>query len=92
MIQILIYTHAFFGGIALLSGSVSIISKKGKILEVVHPDATISGKANIGEGVFIARNVSINLLASLLPAVALLTFCSICFVVSSRIFIVICKG
>jgi uncharacterized membrane protein len=29
MIQILIYTHAFFGGIALLSGSVSIISKKG---------------------------------------------------------------
>jgi uncharacterized membrane protein len=29
MIQILIYTHAFFGGIALLSGLVSIISKKG---------------------------------------------------------------
>lgn len=29
IIQILIYTHAFFGGIALLSGSVSIISKKG---------------------------------------------------------------
>lgn len=29
MIQILIYTHAFFGGITLLSGLVSIVSKKG---------------------------------------------------------------
>jgi uncharacterized membrane protein len=31
-IQILIYTHALFGGIALLSGMVSIVSKKGKII------------------------------------------------------------
>jgi len=37
MIQILIYTHAFFGGIALLSGSVSIISKKGNKIQVFNP-------------------------------------------------------
>ena len=30
-IQTLIYVHAFFGGIALISGLVSLISKKGKI-------------------------------------------------------------
>jgi uncharacterized membrane protein len=29
--QILIYSHAFFGGIALISGLVSLIAKKGKI-------------------------------------------------------------
>ncbi len=31
-IQILIYTHAFFGGAALLTGFISIISKKGKLI------------------------------------------------------------
>lgn len=31
-IQILIYTHAFFGGIALLSGFISIVTKKGKFI------------------------------------------------------------
>jgi sugar O-acyltransferase (sialic acid O-acetyltransferase NeuD family) len=42
-----------------------IISKKGNILTVLHPDTTISEIANIGEGVFVARNVSINLLVSI---------------------------
>jgi uncharacterized membrane protein len=32
MIQILIYIHATFGGIALLAGLVSIIAKKGKMI------------------------------------------------------------
>lgn len=31
-IQILIYTHAFFGGIALLTGFISIVSQKGKVV------------------------------------------------------------
>ena len=31
-IQILIYTHAFFGGAALLTGFISIVSKKGKLI------------------------------------------------------------
>jgi uncharacterized membrane protein len=31
IIQILIYSHAFFGGIALISGLVSLMAKKGKI-------------------------------------------------------------
>ena len=30
IIQILIYSHALFGGIALLSGFISLIAKKGK--------------------------------------------------------------
>lgn len=31
-IQVLIYAHALFGGISLLSGMISIVSKKGKIV------------------------------------------------------------
>ena len=29
-ISILIFTHAFFGGVALLSGMIALIAKKGK--------------------------------------------------------------
>lgn len=32
IIQIFIYVHAFFGGIALLSGFISLLAKKGKIV------------------------------------------------------------
>lgn len=41
-----------------------IISNNGSILTVVHPDASISKETTIGRGVFVARNVSLNILAS----------------------------
>jgi len=41
-----------------------IISNSGNILTVIHPDASISKEANIGNGVFVARNVSLNILVS----------------------------
>ena len=42
-----------------------IKSKKKKILNVIHPTASIGQKVTIGEGNFIARNVSVNPLASM---------------------------
>jgi sugar O-acyltransferase (sialic acid O-acetyltransferase NeuD family) len=42
-----------------------IKSKNKKILNVIHPTASFGQKVTIGEGNFIARNVSINPLASI---------------------------
>jgi sugar O-acyltransferase (sialic acid O-acetyltransferase NeuD family) len=42
-----------------------IKSKNKKIRNVIHPTASIGQKVTIGEGNFIARNVSINPLASI---------------------------
>jgi sugar O-acyltransferase (sialic acid O-acetyltransferase NeuD family) len=42
-----------------------IKSKNKKICNVIHPTASIGQKVTIGEGNFIARNVSVNPLASI---------------------------
>ncbi len=42
-----------------------IKSKNKKICNVIHPDSSIGQKVTIGEGNFIARNVSVNPLASI---------------------------
>lgn len=40
-----------------------ILSKNKRIRNVIHPSASISQKATLGQGIFIARNVAINPLA-----------------------------
>lgn len=43
--------------------ALNLRNKKEIIVSVVHPNSSVSGKAHLGEGVFISRNVSINPLA-----------------------------
>lgn len=51
--------------------------KGGRCLVVIHPDASLAKKVEIGDGTFIARNVAVNPLVQIGENVILNTSCSI---------------
>ena len=54
-----------------------VLEMGGKCLSVIHPDASLAKNVQIGEGSFVARNVSVNPLVQIGDNVILNTSCTI---------------